>query len=186
MFMLVLGVTLFCAVHFIPSIGAPIKHALTDRVGENGYKGIFSLLLLVSFALMILGWRSADYAHVYTTSPGLRGVAFALMGVAFVLLVAASLKTRIRRAIRHPQLTAVALWSLAHLLVNGDLRSLILFGGLGVWALLTIIAVNRREGAWIKEPAPAITAEFVLLAVAAAALALTVMIHPWLSGVAIV
>ena len=156
---------------------------MTERLGENGYKGVFSLLLLGSFALMILGWRSADFTHVYSPPMALRSVAFLIIAVAFVLLVAASLKTRLRRIVRHPQLTAVALWAIAHLLLNGDLRSLVLFGGLGLWAVLTIAAINRREGAWSKEPAPALSAELLLVRIAAAALGLTVVVHPWISGV---
>jgi len=183
MTLLICGVTLFCLVHFIPSIGSPLKARMVNKLGENGYKGVFSLLLLGSFALMILGWRTTHPSYVYAPPVSLNGLAYLLIIAAFLLMTAASLKTRLRRLIRHPQLTGVALWAGGHLLLNGDSRAIVLFGGLGLWALLSIVAINRREGAWIKEEAPGASAEALLLGVTAAGTLAVVLIHPWISGV---
>jgi hypothetical protein len=77
----------------------------------------------------------------------------------------------------------VATWAGAHLLANGDSRSLVLFGGLGVWAVLEIILINRRDGAWEKpEPLP-LSADVTPLIAAAVAFAVLLFVHPWISGV---
>lgn len=182
MTVLVLGVILFAVVHFIPSLAPGLKNNWISKMGENGYKGLFSLALLASFALMILGWRSANPHYLYQPPPALHNVALILMCMAFILLAASSLKSRLRQFVRHPQLTGVAAWAVAHLLLNGDSRSLVLFGGLGLWALVSILAINKRDGAWIKDDVPAVSSELVLLAVAAATVTVVVFIHPWLSG----
>jgi uncharacterized membrane protein len=182
MTLLLCGVLLFTLVHLVPSLGVALRTRCVNRLGENGYKAGFSLLLVASFALMILGWRSAQPTYLYAPPAGLRPVALALMVIAFILLAASSLKTRIKRWIRHPQLTGVALWAAAHLLLNGDSRSLLLFGGLGAWAVVSMFAINRRDGAWTRPPAPAWYSEGILLVAAFAVLALTIYAHPWISG----
>lgn len=186
MALLVLGILLFAGVHFIPSLAPSLKEKWVAGMGEGGYKGIFSLLLLGSFALMIFGWRSAQPVFVYMPPEQLRLFALALMALAFVLLAVSSRKSRLRLIVRHPQLTGVALWGISHLLLNGDNRSLALFGGFTVWAVLEIFAINRREGVWIKEQAPSWGSELVSLLIAAITIGVIVYIHPWLSGVPVV
>lgn len=186
MVLLTTGVLLFAVVHFVPSLMPQLKNTAIRKMGEGGYKGIFSLLLLASFALMIYGWRTAVPSLLYQPPASLRTFALLLMVLAFILLAASSLKTRVKQFVRHPQLTGVALWSVAHLLLNGDSRSLVLFVGLGIWAVLSIVLINRREGAWEKAAIPSVTSELVLLGVAGVTIAITVYIHPWLSGVSVV
>ncbi|MDX1736385.1 MAG: NnrU family protein [Halioglobus sp.] len=185
MVLLVLGVLLFAGVHFIPSLAPAVKNSWTGKLGENGYKGVFSLLLLASFALMILGWRSAQPAFVYAPPPALHLPSLGLMYLAFFLLVISNRPSRLRLLVRHPQLTGVALWGVAHLLLNGDSRSLVLFGGMTAWAVLEILAINRRDGQWTREPAPAISADVINVAIAAVAVVVVIALHPWLSGVAV-
>ena len=176
MTLLILGVLLFATVHYIPSLAPGVRAAWQSRFGENGYKGLFSLLLLLSFGLMIGGWRSATPSHLYVPPAGLHSLALAMLVLAFLLLAASNLKTRLRRS-------AVAIWAAAHLLLNGDSRSLVLFGGLGLWALSEIAAINRRDGVWIKEPAPGLGSEALTGLVAALTLAVVIYLHPWLAGV---
>ncbi len=85
--------------------------------------------------------------------------------------------------IRHPQLTGFAIWAGAHLLANGDRQSLILFGGLGLWAVLAILFINRRDGAWVKPDPLPMTAEVKPLAIAIVGFAVLFFAHPWLFGV---
>lgn len=186
MTLLVLGVVLFAGVHFIPSLAPSLKDKWLAGMGEGGYKGIFSLLLMGSFALMIFGWRSAQADFVYAPPANLRIFALALLALAFVLMAVSSRKSRLRLIVRHPQLTGVALWGISHLLLNGDNRSVVLFGGLTVWAVVEIFAINRREGVWIKEEAPPWGSELVSLLIAAVTIGVIVYIHPWLSGVPVV
>lgn len=183
MTLLVLGVLLFSGVHFVPSLAPGIKASTVRRIGDGGYKGVFSLLLLAAFALMIMGWRGAGSSFLYTTPPGLHKFALCLLLVAFWLMVVSARSSRIRLLIRHPQLTGVALWGISHLLLNGDSRAVILFGGMTAWSLIEIIAISNREGVWIKGDAPSWGTEAVTVVIAVIMVGVIVTIHPWLSGV---
>ncbi|RLA50485.1 MAG: NnrU protein [Gammaproteobacteria bacterium] len=186
MALLVLGILLFAGIHFIPSLAPGLKASWLGRLGENGYKGTFALLALASFALIITGWRSAQPEFLYTPSPALRHPAMLLLVVAFLLMVVSSRNSRLSLLVRHPQLTGVTAWGIAHLLLNGDNRSLVLFGGMAVWALVEMITINRRDGAWIKGAAPSWGAEIVTLVIALVIVAVVVKIHPWLTGMPVI
>jgi uncharacterized membrane protein len=183
MTLLVLGILLFALVHFIPSLTPSVKRDAVMRLGEGGYKGVFSLLLLASFAMIIIGWRSAHPTHLYVPPSVLHKVAFGLMFSAFLLLAVSSRKSRLRLVIRHPQLTGVALWGISHLLLNGDSRSVALFGGMTLWALIEIVAINKRQGVWVKGETPSWGAEGVSVIIAVITVGVIIYIHPWLSGV---
>lgn len=183
MLMLTLGVLLFACVHFVPSLAPSLRTSALQRLGEGGYKGLFSLLLLGSFALIIIGWRSVEPSVVYQPPFGLHKIALGLLAIAFLLMAVSQRNSRLRLFIRHPQLTGVALWGFSHLLLNGDNRSIVLFGGMLLWALIEIIAISKREGAWIKAEPPSWGAEVVTAIIAAVTVAVVVYIHPWLSGV---
>lgn len=185
MTLLVLGILLFAFVHFVPSMAPSLKASALSRMGEGGYKGLFSLLLVGSFAFIIIGWRNAETVTVYPPPIALHTVALGLLGLAFLLMAASARKSRLKLLIRHPQLTGVALWGIGHLLLNGDSRSIVLFGGMTAWALIEMIAINKREGVWIKGDAPSWSAEVVTVLIAAITVALVVAIHPWISGVSV-
>ena len=182
MTLLVLGILLFAGVHFIPSLAPTLKASWLQRLGEGGYKGVFSLLLLASFALMIIGWRSTQPVFLYRPPGALHQPALGLLFIAFLLMVASSRKSRMRLLIRHPQLSGVMLWGIAHLLLNGEGRSVLLFGGMSLWALVEMFAISKREGVWIKGEAPAWGAEIVTVVIAVITVGIIVYIHPWLSG----
>lgn len=186
MIMLVSGLLLFACVHFVPSLAPGLKSSWQGRLGEGGYKGTFSLLLLLSFGLMIYGWRSTQPAGIYAPPADLRVVALVVIALGFIVMGASNRNSRLRLLIRHPQLTGLIMWSGGHLLLNGDQRSLVLFGGLGLWAIVEIFAINHREGVWIKEPPPSWGSEVVTLLIAVIVIAVFTFAHPWLSGVAIV
>jgi uncharacterized membrane protein len=104
--------------------------------------------------------------------------------VALLLFAASGMTTNIKRVLRHPQLTGLATWAAAHLLANGELRSLVLFGGLGLWAVVAMLFINRRDGAWQKpEPQP-MAGEWKPAAAAVAGFAVLYLLHPWIAGVA--
>lgn len=182
MVLLTLGVLLFAFVHFIPTLAPTLRTRGLNQLGENGYKGVFSLLLLVAFALIITGWRSIEPTQLYQPPPSLHKIALALLVFAFLLMVVSARNSRLRLLVRHPQLTGVALWGLSHLILNGDNRSAVLFGGMMSWALIEIVAISKREGVWIKASPPSWGAEAVTVFIAAVTVAVVVYIHPWLSG----
>jgi uncharacterized membrane protein len=186
MTLLICGVLLWSLVHFTPSLAAPIKQSLASKLGENGYKGIFSLLTLAALLLMVFGWRSIDQpTYLYQLPLWTRHLGMLLVLVAFILFVASSMPTRIKQVLRHPQLTGVALWAGAHLLMNGDSRSLVLFGGLGAWALLEMLFINRRDGPWVKPAVPGIGQEVKILLIGLVVFMGVLFAHPWIAGVAI-
>jgi uncharacterized membrane protein len=183
MTLLVCGILLFALVHFIPACAPSFRASAFQRMGEGGYKGVFSLLLLASFALMITGWRSAQPTSLYLPPAALHKVALGLLAIAFLLMAVSARNSRLRLLIRHPQLTGVALWGISHLLLNGDNRSVALFGGMTLWALIEIVAISKRQGVWIKSDAPSWGAEGITVLIAAITVGVVVYLHPWLSGV---
>jgi uncharacterized membrane protein len=186
MTLLIIGLVLFAAVHLVPSLFPGLKTAWHAKLGEGGYKGIFSLLLLAGMAAIIMGWRSTLPELVYLPSPDLRLPALALVCLGFFLFTISNRPSKLRQFIRHPQLTGLICWSAAHLLLNGENRSLVLFGALGVWAIIEIIAINRREGAWIKGEVPPLKTELVSILITAVVIAVVIAIHPWISGMPVV
>lgn len=183
MTLLALGLLLFAGLHLLKSLAPTMRSELRGRMGENAYKGVFSLLVLASLALIVFGWRAATPAFVYTPSPALTMPALLLLMLAFLLMVVSTRPSRLRRVVRHPQLSGVVLWGVAHLLLNGDSRALLLFAGMTVWAVVEIVAINHRDGSWVKPQAPGPAAELVNLLIAVGVVALLVYLHPWLAGV---
>lgn len=184
--MLLAGLVLFALVHLVPALAKGFRANLIERLGENGYKGIFSLLLMAGLALIVFGWRGAHPDFVYAPPPALRLPALLLVILGFYLFVVSGRPSRIKRYIRHPQLSGVALWGIAHLILNGDSRSLVLFGGMTLWAVLEIVVINRRDGEWQKPEAPALGTDLATAVVAAVVVAVVIAIHPWIAGVAVV
>lgn len=181
---LLLGVLIWSFTHALRSGMPSLRRRMVDRLREDPYKGLFSLAIVASIALMVVGWRATTPHLVYSPPAWGRSAALVLMFAALVLFVASGVPTNIKRFIRHPQLTGVAVWALAHLLANGDDRGLVLFGGLGLWALVEMPLINRREGAWQRpQPLPA-GAEIKPLVGGTVAYVVLILLHPYLFGVA--
>lgn len=182
--LLVTGIAVWCVVHLLPSVMPAKREKLIARLGNNAYRGLFSIIILASLVVIVLGWRAATPSAIY--APPLQGspIVALLVFLAFVLFVAARAKTNLKRILRHPQLTGVIVWSAAHLLANGDSRSVALFGGLGVWALVEIALINRRDGAWEKPAAAPARSDANVILIAAIAFAVLLYFHEVLFGVA--
>ena len=183
MLWLCIGVLWWAAVHLTPSVAPDFRKSMVDRIGEKAWKGLFALDIVIALVLIVVGWRSAVPQNVYL--PPLWGsrAALLLMAVSVYLFGAAQGKSAIKTVIRHPMLAAVAVWAIAHLLANGDLRSLVLFGGLGLWALVEIPLINRREGQWIKPDAQSPAAELKIVLISAVVYVVLVFLHPYFAGV---
>ena len=145
MILLVLGLALWWAAHLFKRITPGPRLAM----GEAG-KGVVAVALVASVVLMVIGYRGADVVPLWEPPAFLRPVNNLLMLLAFYLYAASGMKTRITGLIRHPQLTGFKTWAVAHLLVNGDAASVVLFGGVLAWAVVTVIQINRAE----PRPAP--------------------------------
>ncbi len=182
MVLLVLGVLVWSAVHLSPALAPQRKQALWDRLGEGPYMGLFSLGVLAGLGLMIMGWRGTQPELVYLPDPALRMPALGLTVLGFLLIGFTKSPGRIKRVVRHSQLTGVGLWAIAHLLLNGDSRSLVLFGGLLIWCVLEIVLISRREGEWVKPDAPPLAQELVGISIGLVMMAVFIFAHPWLAG----
>lgn len=181
--LLISGVIVWSGVHLFPALASAPREALIAKLGRNPYRGLFSLLILGALAMIVFGWRSAMPTAVYSPPLTAGPVPAALVFFAFVLFFSARAPTNIKRLLRHPQLTGVLLWTVAHLLTNGSDRALVLFGGLGLWSLVEMIACNRRDGRWAK-PAPApYVGDAVVVIIGAAIYALVLYFHGRLFGV---
>ena len=183
--LIIAGLIIWSLVHLVPSVAQPLKLKIKGKLGENGYKLIFTVLILASLALIVFGWRSTVPTTLYVLPLYTRHIAMFLVLIGFILFGASNYPTRIKSVVRHPQLTGVIVWAAAHLLLNGDSRSLVLFGGLGVWALLEIILINRREGDWVKPAAPGWARELRGLVISLVVFVVIVMIHPYIAGMPI-
>lgn len=186
MVLLIIGVLLWIFAHLFPSLMPGARTTLIAKLGENPYKGLFTLDLVIAIVLMVLGWRSATielwYAPPLAGSPLLVAV---LVLVAFVLMGAANAPTNIKRFLRHPMLAGVIVWGIGHLLANGDNRSTVLFGGLSIWAAVAIFTINRREGEWTKPDAVPVAKDIVLVAIGFVLFAVVTYFHDYLSGVTV-
>ncbi|RVU86389.1 NnrU protein [Leucothrix sargassi] len=149
--LLIIGVLLWSCVHLYPSVFPARRAAVSERLGQK-YKGIYALCILFSIVLMVIGWQHTIPEQVYQNPSWGRHLNMLTMFFAILLLGAGSSKgiSRIKQYVRHPMLTGVAVWAIGHLLANGDIRSLILFGGLLIWSIVSMITINRRDGVWVR------------------------------------
>ncbi len=146
MTILIAGLAVFFGMHVV-SMFPDFKGSLQSRFGEMRFKGIYSLVSLSGFALILLGMSRAEFHPVFSPPAWSVIVAGLAMPVAFCLFVAAFVPNNFYRVIRHPMLSGVLIWAFAHLLANGDLASILLFGSFGLFAITDIISVNRRSPA---------------------------------------
>ena len=179
---LALGVLLWSFAHFIPTLFAGPRRKLVERFGENAYKGLFLLLMVLAIYLVISGWKAAVPETLYLPPAWGRHITALLVLLGFILFFAPYPPNNIKRLLRHPQLTGVILWGAGHLLANGEVRSILLFGGFAAWAAIEMLLINRRDGAWTK-PEPAPRRNDILLVVGGVAVYLVVALtHQWLFG----
>ncbi len=178
MILLILGLLLWCGAHYFRRI-MPEKRAAMGNAG----KGVVALLVVASLLMMIFGYRWADFIPVW--QPPAFFVHINNLAMVLALWVYGSSAAKGAKAwpaykTRHPQLLAVKIWAIAHLLVNGDVASIILFGGLLAWAVGSVILINRAEPDWVA-PAPADRPTYIRLAVITLVmLTLIIALHAWL------
>lgn len=183
MVFLIAGVVLWTVVHLFPSLAPAARANLVGRLGENPYKGLYSLDLIIALVLIVYGWRTAEIQLLYM--PPLLGspVVTALVFVAFFLFAAANAPGNTKRFLRHPMLTGTVVWGIAHLLANGENRSVVLFGGLSLWAIVSIITISRRDGPYQKPEPVSFAKDAMTLVATAVVFALVLYGHEWAFGV---
>jgi uncharacterized membrane protein len=183
MWVMIAGLVMFFGVHSVRMIAGPFRDAQLST-NEGRWKGLYSLASLLGFALIILGWwvYRAVAPEVFTSPSWGHPVTLLLVFLAFISLVSAYTPAGyIRRTVQHPFLTGVALWALGHLLVNGDLASLLVFGAFLLYAVVDRVAVIFRPPPAMGAPSirgdiVAVVVGFLLYA------AFGLWVHPWLFG----
>jgi len=144
MITLIIGLVLWTVAHIFKRVAPGQRAALQDRMGDAS-KGIFAVAILASLVLIVVGYRAAEFIPVYEPPTFLRHGNNLLMLISVALFGLGSSKSRFRGTFRHPMLTGAAVWAVAHLLANGDLASVILFGWMLLWAIAEVQLINRAE-----------------------------------------
>ena len=184
--LLILGLVLFLGIHSVSIFANGWRDAQVAQRGEKAWKGIYSIVSLVGFVLLIYGYGLARQTPIvlYTPPTMLRHVALLLMVPVFPLLFAASLPGRIKTAAKHPMLLAVKIWATAHLLANGNLGDVLLFGGFLAWAVTDRISFKRRVQRPLKTASPGPYNDLIVLVAGLPVYALFLLwAHAWLIGV---
>jgi len=148
MTLLICGLFLFIATHSVRIFAEPLRTTLVARMGEWPYKGVLAVLSLLGFWLLLTGYAQARLETwvVWTPPAFLRHIMWLLMLFALVLLVAAYVpRNHLKKRLKHPMVLSVKVWALAHLLVNGQIHQMVLFGAFLVWAVLSFRAARKRD-----------------------------------------
>lgn len=188
--LLILGLALVLGVHVLTT-RRELRASLVARLGEGGYKAVYSVVAIIGIALAAKGfslYRATEWIDVWYPPKAMRHLTLALMLPAVILVVAAYIRGRIFAKLKHPMLAGVKLWAVAHLLANGDLGSIILFGSVLAWAVYDRISLKHRADAGAPPiPVGGIGNDVIAVAVGIVAyLALAFSFHPLVIGVPVV
>jgi uncharacterized membrane protein len=183
---LVLGLAIFIGAHIFVTFRDD-RERMIARLGLNGYRGLFALNALIGLALIVWGYgqyRAHGWVRVWTPPDFMRHITIGLMLLSVIALTAAFIPSHIKMRLKHPMLAGVKGWAFAHLLSNGDLGSILLFGAFLAWGVYARIAAKRRGdlGA-TTAPAGWVNDVIVVLVGIAVFLALGFAFHPIVVGV---
>jgi uncharacterized membrane protein len=187
---MIAGLVLFLGVHTLTTQRRP-RARLVATMGEGGYKISYALVSLAGLALIVWGfsqYRATGWIQVWSPPKALKHLNVALMLPAVILVVASYLRGRIYAAVKHPMLAGVKLWAFGHLLANGDLGGIILFGSFLAWAVFDRISLKRRTDPGAPPiPVGGVTNDLIAVAVGIVVyLALAFAFHPVVIGVPVV
>ena len=186
---LILGLVLFLGVHSVRIMADGWRSRTLARVGEGPWKGVYSLVSAVGLGLVVWGYGLARQQPALLWNPplGMRHAATLLTAIAFVLLAAAYVpRNGLKARLHHPMVLGVKVWALAHLLSNGTLADVLLFGGFLLWAVLSFRAARQRDRAQgtVYAPGTAVGTVATVVAGLAAWAGFALWGHAWLIGVA--
>jgi uncharacterized membrane protein len=172
---LIVGIALWTGAHLFKRI-APERRA---AMGERG-KGLVAVLLLGSIVLMVIGYRSAGFVNVWFPPAFMIHIANLLILIGFWFFALSMIPGTMSARVRHKQLTGVKSWAVGHLLVNGDLASMLLFGGLLAWAVVSVILINKAEPTWERPANASVRNDMIALGIGLVAYLVVAAIHTWL------
>ncbi len=174
MTLMILGILLWVAGHFFKRV----MPGLREGLGDAG-RGIAAVVILGSVVLMVIGYRSAFTDQLWFPPPFMIHINNLLMILAVYLYAASGAKARVATKMRHPQLIGFKTWAVAHLLVNGDWASVILFGSLLAWAVAEVIVINRSQPEWTPPEWGGSSAEVKAVVGTVVVFAVIAAIHAW-------
>jgi len=177
--LLIAGVLLWTAAHLMRSVAPGVYQSIHQKFGQVGTKGVIAVAVLISLALMIAGYRSADYVNLWQVPVWMTYVNNLLMILALYMYFTTATvpgTAFMFGSLVNPQLTGFKVWAVAHLLVNGDLASLVLFGGLLLWAVAQVVLSKKNVSLVDRSLAP-IKSPWVHLAVVFGALIFISVVH---------
>lgn len=188
MHILIAGLVLFLGMHSVSIVAPAWRDAMAARLGA-GWQAIYAIVSIVGLVLIVNGYAAARMAPVvlYSPPPALRWVSLVLMLFVFPLLLAAYLPGRIKAALKHPMLVATKTWAFAHLLANGTLADVLLFGAFLAWAVADRISLKRRTPRPVPG-LPATRANDIIVVIGGLVLYALFLewLHAWLVGMPIV
>ncbi|QID19313.1 NnrU family protein [Nitrogeniibacter mangrovi] len=184
--LLILGLLLFFGAHSVSIVNEPWRDRMHARLGALGWRAIVTLVSIAGIVLIVHGYAQArlDPVVLYTPPTALRHLTLLLMVPVFPLLLATYLPGRIRATLKHPTLVATKLWAFAHLLANGTLADVLLFGAFLAWAVADRISMKHRTQRPLPGP-PARKANDAIAVIGGLVLyaAFVMGVHAWLIGV---
>ncbi len=171
MLVLILGLVLFLGIHSTRIVAPDMRARLISAYGDNAWKGVYSVIAIVGVVLIAWGYGMARADPIVVWQPPVwtRHLTMLLMLPVFVMVAAAYMPGRIQTALKHPMLVGVKLWAAAHLLSNGTLADIVLFGGFLAWAVADRISLKRRpaaQGPAVMRPGPAGDAAAIIVGLA--------------------
>jgi len=184
MTLLIIGIIVMIGIHLVPAFPDE-RERLIEHFGTNGYRLLFSVLATLGLVLLVWGFARAPVIQIWSPPYWTRYVAMVLMLPVFILLIAAYLPGEIKAKVKHPFLVAIKTWALAHLIANGDLASIILFGSFLAYAVFDRIALKRRAATGIvtvPETGPARNDAISVVGGLLLYAAFLVWLHPLLIG----
>lgn len=191
MLTLVAGLVVFLGVHSVRIVADPWRTRTIARLGEGPWKGLYSVLALVGLVLIVWGYGQARMSPVVLYSPPVwtRHIAAFLVLPAFILIAAGNMRgTRIKAKVGHPMVLGTKLWAFAHLIANGTLADVVLFGSFLAWAIVDYASARRRDrAAGVVYPAGAVRGDMMALVAGTVAWvvfsfwlhALLIGVRPW-------
>ena len=193
MIVLIIGLVIFFGMHLVPVTS--VKSSLIERMGEKKYQGIFSMISLVGFIIIIYGFNlidtcnrmvancESDNFYLWDSFENSKEISLLLMPICIIFLVASQMKSNFKKVVRHPMLIGVLIWSFVHLLSTGDLRSIILFASFGAFSIIDIIFTRKTAEQGISF---SILNDVVVIVVGLVLYSIILYFHEYVSGLQIV
>jgi uncharacterized membrane protein len=183
---LILGLMVFLGAHSISIVAPAARDRWAATLGTNAWRGLYSVVSLVGFVLLVRGYAVARHSPVllHVAPSWMRHVTLLLMLPVFPLWLASQLPGRIKAAVGHPMLTAIMIWSFAHLLANGTLADVLLFGGFLLWSVLDRLSFLRRVERPLRMAPPGRWNDLIAIVAGLGIYAAVLLwLHGWVIGV---